>query len=74
MLRIEIADRGPGFTPEQKAQAGRVLFSGKPGRGWGIGLALTHATLERLGGSLTLAEREGGGTRVHIRLPWSPTK
>jgi len=74
MLRIEIADRGPGFTPEQKAQAGRVLFSGKPGRGWGIGLALTHATLERLGGSLALAERDGGGTRVHIRLPWSQTK
>ncbi len=72
-LVIDIADRGPGFTPEQKAQAGRVLFSGKPGRGWGMGLALTHATLERLGGSLTLTERDGGGTRVRIRLPWSPT-
>ncbi|MHB1188639.1 ATP-binding protein [Thiobacillus sp.] len=70
-LVIDIADRGPGLTPEQKAQAGRVLFSGKPGRGWGVGLALTHATLERLGGSLTLTEREGGGTRVRIRLPWS---
>ncbi|HMA13019.1 MAG TPA: ATP-binding protein [Steroidobacteraceae bacterium] len=73
-LVIDIADRGPGFTPEQKAQAGRVLFSGKPGRGWGMGLALTHATLERLGGSLTLTEREGGGTRVRIRLPWSPSE
>lgn len=71
-LLIDIADRGPGLTPEQKAQAGRVLFSGKPGRGWGMGLALTHATLERLGGSLTLTEREGGGTRVCIRLPWRP--
>jgi two-component system sensor histidine kinase RegB len=70
-LVIDIADRGPGFTPEQKAQAGRVLFSSKPGGGWGMGLALTHATLERLGGTLTLAEREGGGTRVRIRLPWS---
>lgn len=72
LLQIEIADRGPGFSPEQKAQAGRVLFSGKPGGGWGMGLALTHATLERLGGSLTLTEREGGGTRVRIQLPWSP--
>jgi two-component system sensor histidine kinase RegB len=71
-LVIDIADRGPGFTPEQKAQAGRVLFSGKQGRGWGMGLALTHATLERLGGSLTLTEREGGGTRVRISLPWNP--
>jgi two-component system sensor histidine kinase RegB len=70
-LVIDIADRGPGFTPEQKAQAGRVLFSGKPGRGWGVGLALTHASLERAGGSLTLTERDGGGTRVRIRLPWS---
>ena len=71
-LVIDIADRGPGFTPEQKAQAGRVLFSGKP-RGWGMGLALTHATLERIGGSLALAAREGGGTQVRIRLPWNPT-
>ncbi len=73
-LVIDVADRGPGFSPEQKAQAGRVLFSGKPGRGWGVGLALTHATLERLGGSLTLTERDGGGTRVRITLPWSPTE
>ena len=69
-LLIDIADRGPGFTPEQKAQAGHVLFSARPGRGWGVGLALTHATLERLGGSLTLIERDGGGTRVRITLPW----
>src|SRR5512143_2798657 len=72
-LHIDVSDRGPGFTPEQKAQAGRVLFSGKGGRGWGIGLALTHATLERLGGTLTLTEREGGGTRARIRLPWRST-
>ena len=69
-LTINIADRGPGFTPDQKAQAGRMLFSGKPGRGWGVGLALTHATLERADGSLTLAEREGGGTLVRIVVPW----
>ncbi len=69
-LWIDIADRGPGFTPEQKAQAGRVLFSDKPGQGWGMGLVLTHATLERAGGSLTLTERDGGGTLVRIQLPW----
>ena len=70
-LQIDIADRGPGFSSEQKAQAGRVVFSGRPGQGMGMGLALTHATLERAGGSLTLTERDGGGTRVRISLPWS---
>lgn len=72
-LQIDIADRGPGFSPEQKAQAGRVVFSGKPGQGWGMGLALTHATLERVGGSLTLTERDGGGACVRIALPWNRT-
>ncbi len=70
-LLIDIADRGPGFSPEHKALAGRVQFSGKPGRGWGMGLALTHATLERAGGDLHLSERSGGGTRVRITLPWN---
>lgn len=69
-LVIDIADRGPGFSAAQKAQAGRVSFSGKPGGGWGMGLALTHATLERLGGNVTLSERDGGGSRVRITLPW----
>ncbi len=69
-LTIDVADRGPGFTPEQKAQAGRMLFSGKPGRGWGVGLALTHATLERADGSLTLSARAGGGTLARIVVPW----
>ncbi len=72
-LQIDIADRGPGFSPEQQVQAGRVVFSGRPGQGWGMGLALTHATLERVGGSLTLTEREGGGTCVRIALPWHQT-
>ncbi|NDP48873.1 MAG: HAMP domain-containing histidine kinase [Sulfuriferula multivorans] len=69
-LYIDIADRGSGFTPELKAQAGRVVLSKQSEHGWGMGLALTHATLERLGGSLTLTERVGGGTQVRITLPW----
>ncbi len=72
-LTLDISDRGPGFSRVQQAQAGRVLFSDKPGSGWGIGLALTHATLERAGGSLVLTERSGGGTCVRITIPWQDT-
>lgn len=71
-LNIEIADRGPGFSPELKALAGRVVLNRRSKQGWGIGLALTSATLERLGGSLTLSGREGGGTCAHIILPCKP--
>ena len=68
-LRIVIADRGSGFSAAQKALAGRVLFTGKPGRGMGLGLTLTHATVERLGGEVVLTGREGGGARVSVSLP-----
>jgi two-component system sensor histidine kinase RegB len=72
LLQIDIADRGPGFSPGLKAQAGRVVLERMPGRGWGIGLALTHATLDRIGGAITLDARPGGGTRVRMTLPWTP--
>ncbi|MCA1925702.1 MAG: sensor histidine kinase [Thiobacillus sp.] len=69
-LLLDIADRGAGFTPNQRAQAGRVLMPSPGGRGWGVGLALTHATLERAGGRIEVTERAGGGTRVRIVVPW----
>lgn len=69
-LQLDIADRGAGFTPDQQAQAGRVLMPSAGGRGWGVGLALTHATLERAGGRIEVSERAGGGTRVRIVIPW----
>ena len=68
-LRIAIADRGPGFSVAQKELAGRVLFTGKPGQGMGLGLTLTHATVERMGGEVVLTERVGGGARVSVGLP-----
>jgi two-component system sensor histidine kinase RegB len=68
-LVIDVADRGPGLTAQQQRQAGHVPFSGKTD-GWGMGLALTRATLEPLGGRLTLTPREDGGTRARIELPW----
>jgi signal transduction histidine kinase len=35
-------------------------------------LTLTHAAVERLGGTVKLMERQGGGTRVSVRLPLAP--
>ena len=72
-LLLDIADRGTGFSPAQQAQAGRVLMRSPGGRGWGVGLALTHATLERAGGHMELTTREGGGTCVRLIIPMGNT-
>jgi two-component system sensor histidine kinase RegB len=67
-LNIEIGDRGTGLRPEQRAQAGRGIFSTKA-QGYGLGLVLSHATLERLGGEMRLEPRAGGGTLTRIHVP-----
>lgn len=69
-LHIDIVDRGPGVSPELKAKARRGDLREESLRGWGMGLALTFATLERIGGGLTLTARDGGGTCARISVPW----
>jgi two-component system sensor histidine kinase RegB len=67
-LEIEILDRGPGLHPSTMASLVQQKTSPKE-YGMGLGLFLTHATMERLGGSIALFGREGGGTCTRIRLP-----
>ncbi len=69
-MRILISDRGPGITPDVAMRAGRTVFSAKPdGKGFGLGLFLANATLDRFGGTVQLSGRKGGGTCTDIRLP-----
>lgn len=65
---IEIRDRGPGPLAEAGQQLGKGFFSTKED-GIGIGLLLANATLERLGGRVTLSRDPQGGTCTRIDLP-----
>lgn len=67
-LQLEIADRGTGLSPELAQQAGQTFVTTKSS-GLGLGLFLTFATLERLGGEINLFNREGGGAVCRLRLP-----
>jgi len=70
-LSLTVADRGPGLTPELAEQVGENFASTKPS-GMGLGLFLTFATVERLGGAIQLFEHEGGGTVCQLTLPLAP--
>lgn len=67
-LLIEIADEGPGIPSQALQQRSRLKPSDK---GMGLGLLLSHASLERAGGTLSLGPRPGGqeGTLTRIVLP-----
>lgn len=68
-LRGEVRDYGGGFDPDRTLLPATSLFnSGKPG-GLGVGLALSHATVEQIGGEMTMTAADGGGTRIRFYLP-----
>jgi two-component system sensor histidine kinase RegB len=67
-LLLEIGDRGMGIDRAIEGQLGKTPVSTKNG-GLGVGLYLAHATLQRLGGTVTVRNRQGGGTLTLVTLP-----
>lgn len=67
-LRGEIRDYGVGFDQARPPLPSALFRTSKPG-GMGIGLALSHATVERLGGELSMQATDGRGVRVEFTLP-----
>ncbi len=67
-ITVDILDRGPGLHPNISSTLGECQASDKE-HGMGLGLLLTHATLQRLGGDIALFDRQGGGTCTRIQFP-----
>jgi two-component system sensor histidine kinase RegB len=68
-LRGSIRDYGAGFGQTEPVLPGTLFRTNKPD-GMGIGLALSHATVERLGGELAMqAATDGPGVVVSFHLP-----
>jgi signal transduction histidine kinase len=73
-LVIEVLDRGPGFPPAFLPFAFERFRRADPARarndgGTGLGLAIVRSVVEAHGGSVSAANRAGGGAVVRLRLP-----
>jgi two-component system sensor histidine kinase RegB len=72
-VRFEVRDGGGGMGPEVLARAGEPFFSTRPaGTGMGLGLFLSRAIAERLGGRLALESDPGRGTRAMLEVRRNP--
>jgi len=72
--RILIADRGPGIAPERLGSVFEPFVRGEDSRsmdtgGTGLGLSIARAIVTSHGGTITLANREGGGLLATVGLP-----
>jgi len=70
-VRIEVADDGPGFTPEGLAHATERFWRGDashPRGGTGLGLSIARVIVEANRGRMHLANAAAGGAVVTIDL------
>ena len=67
---VRIRDYGPGIPEDELPLVKKKFYKGSSkARGTGIGLAVCDEIVQLHGGSLTLENAEGGGTRVMVRIP-----
>ena len=67
-LRLSIRDHGAGVPLAIAEQLGRPFFTTK-GKGFGLGLFLSQASVTRAGGTVKLYNHEAGGTLTELKLP-----
>ena len=67
-LVLSILDHGAGVPLAIAEQLGRPFFTTK-GKGFGLGLFLSQASVTRAGGTVKLYNHEDGGTLTELRLP-----
>lgn len=72
-LRITFKDSGPGIPPLLAERIFESFFTTKdPGRGSGLGLAVSRHIVEEHAGTLRAQPLAGGGACLVIELPWKP--
>jgi two-component system sensor histidine kinase KdpD len=72
LLRLEIADRGPGLRPGEELRVFEKFYrgAGSAGRpGSGLGLAICQGIVVAHGGTIGVRERVGGGAVFTVLLP-----
>ncbi|MFQ5891048.1 MAG: sensor histidine kinase [Gemmatimonadota bacterium] len=70
IVEIAVTDDGAGIDPEHVHRVFDPFFTTKePGRGTGLGLAVSARLVDGMGGTIQARQREGGGAIFTLMLP-----
>ncbi len=69
-VRLVVEDRGPGIPEAELSQVVEKFVRGRnrSATGSGLGLAIAQAAMARMGGTLALENRDGGGLRAILTV------
>ncbi len=69
-VSIDFSDSGPGIAEADLKHVFEPFFYSRAGENrTGLGLAVTYALVQEIGGRVSVQSEIGKGTRFHIRLP-----
>jgi signal transduction histidine kinase len=73
VLKIVVADSGPGVPPEDTERIFDPFFTTRePGKGTGLGLAIVLRVVENLQGIVWVQPAREGGAAFHLLFPLAP--
>jgi two-component system NtrC family sensor kinase len=69
-IAVAFEDTGPGIPQQDLKRVFDPFFTTKNmGEGTGLGLSISYGIMEKLGGKITVASREGQGSTFTVHLP-----
>ncbi|HEX4385322.1 MAG TPA: ATP-binding protein, partial [Myxococcales bacterium] len=68
-VRLVVADHGSGIAAEDLGRIFEPFFTTKGENGSGLGLFIVSTLLQRMGGTVGVANRRGGGALFSVELP-----